>query len=117
MKKQLAKHLAKHLVLALIAATCWTAVHAQTWPTKPVKIVVPSAAGSAPDILTRLLGIELQKRLGQPVVPENKPGAGGSLGADPTYQDNRTMATFMAADAAKLEGRSGLRQHHTRLTT
>ena len=76
------KQLAKHLVFALIAATCWTTVHAQTWPTKPVKIVVPSAAGSAPDILTRLLGIELQKRLGQPVVPENKPGAGGSLGAD-----------------------------------
>jgi tripartite-type tricarboxylate transporter receptor subunit TctC len=56
--------------------------HAQAWPTKAIKIVVPSAAGSAPDIMTRLLGIELQKRLGQPVVAENKPGAGGSLGSD-----------------------------------
>lgn len=66
------------VALALVAGSAW----AQAWPAKPVKIVVPSAAGSAPDILTRLLGIELQKRLGQPVVAENKPGAGGALGAD-----------------------------------
>ena len=66
------------VALALVAGGAW----AQAWPAKPVKIVVPSAAGSAPDILTRLLGIELQKRLGQPVVAENKPGAGGALGAD-----------------------------------
>jgi tripartite-type tricarboxylate transporter receptor subunit TctC len=52
------------------------------WPTKPIKIVVPAAAGSAPDIMTRIVAQELQKRLGQPVVAENKPGAGGSLGSD-----------------------------------
>ncbi len=57
-------------------------VWAQTWPSKLVKIIVPSAAGSAPDSMTRLLAIELQKRLGQPVVADNKAGAGGSLGAD-----------------------------------
>ena len=57
-------------------------VQAQTWPTKPVRIVVPSAAGSAPDIMARALGAELQKRLGQPVVAENRAGAGGSLGSD-----------------------------------
>jgi tripartite-type tricarboxylate transporter receptor subunit TctC len=66
------------VALTLAAGGAW----AQAWPAKPVKIVVPSVAGSAPDILTRLLGIELQKRLGQPVVAENKPGAGGALGAD-----------------------------------
>jgi tripartite-type tricarboxylate transporter receptor subunit TctC len=55
---------------------------ASAWPTKPIKIVIPAAAGSAPDIMTRLVALELQKRLGQPVVAENKPGAGGALGSD-----------------------------------
>jgi tripartite-type tricarboxylate transporter receptor subunit TctC len=53
-----------------------------TWPTKPVKIIVPSGAGSAPDIMARELGAELQKRLGQPFLAENRAGAGGSIGSD-----------------------------------
>lgn len=65
------------LVLVVLLPTAWA-----QWPNKPIKIIVPSAAGSAPDTMTRLLGIELQKRLGQSVVADNKPGAGGALGAD-----------------------------------
>ena len=72
----------KRHLLVLLLAVHLSPVWAQTWPTKPIKIIVPSAAGSAPDIMTRLLGVELQKRLGQSVVAENKPGAGGALGAD-----------------------------------
>lgn len=59
-----------------------TAIAAQTWPARPVKIIVPSGAGSAPDIMARELGGELQKRLGQPFVAENRAGAGGSIGSD-----------------------------------
>jgi len=55
---------------------------AQSWPTKAVRIVVPSAAGSAPDIMTRLLASALQPRLAQTVIAENRPGAGGSIGSD-----------------------------------
>ncbi len=72
------KHIFMSLALAALLPSSW----AQTWPSKPIKIIVPSAAGSAPDTMTRLLGIELQKRLGQSVVADNKPGAGGALGAD-----------------------------------
>jgi tripartite-type tricarboxylate transporter receptor subunit TctC len=72
----------KSAFVSLIVAAMIPVAWGQTWPAKPIKIIVPSAAGSAPDTMTRLLGIELQKRLGQPVVPENRPGAGGSLGAD-----------------------------------
>jgi tripartite-type tricarboxylate transporter receptor subunit TctC len=55
---------------------------AQDWPTKSVKIIVPFAAGATPDIVARLLADELQAKLGQPFVVENKPGASGNLGTD-----------------------------------
>ena len=71
----------KHILIFLALAALLPAAWAQ-WPGKPIKIIVPSAAGSAPDTMSRLLGMELQKRLGQSVVTENKPGAGGALGAD-----------------------------------
>ncbi len=55
---------------------------AQTWPTKPVRIVVPAPAGSSLDIVARLLADKLKDRWGQPVLVEPKPGAGGMLGVD-----------------------------------
>ena len=55
---------------------------AQTWPTKPVRLIAPYGAGGANDILTRLLGDALQARLGQSVVVENKVGAGTRIAND-----------------------------------
>ena len=53
--------------------------HAQTWPAKPIRLLVPLGAGGTADIVARVLGTELAKALGQTVVIENKVGAGGSI--------------------------------------
>jgi tripartite-type tricarboxylate transporter receptor subunit TctC len=62
----------------LLALT--TLVSAQTWPAKPVKFIVPYPPGGTVDPLARLLGGKLQESLGQPMVVENRPGAGGLVG-------------------------------------
>jgi tripartite-type tricarboxylate transporter receptor subunit TctC len=66
--------------VALLAAA--QAGLAQGWPARPVKLIAPYAAGVPIDVSARILAARLQEALGQPVVVENKPGAGGNLGAD-----------------------------------
>jgi tripartite-type tricarboxylate transporter receptor subunit TctC len=57
-------------------------VHAQTWPQKPVKVIVPFPPGGVTDALARITADWLTQRLGQPVIPENRPGASGAIAAE-----------------------------------
>jgi tripartite-type tricarboxylate transporter receptor subunit TctC len=73
----------KRLLTVLAAALVAGSALAQqaAWPSKPIKMVVPFTAGSVTDIIARTVGDSMGKSLGQPVIIENKPGAGGTIGA------------------------------------
>jgi tripartite-type tricarboxylate transporter receptor subunit TctC len=71
----------RHLLAIAIAAVA-TGALAQPYPSKPVKLVAPSTPGDAPDVIARLVADKLSTALGQQVVVENRPGAGGVVGSD-----------------------------------
>lgn len=66
--------------LALLAGSL--GLQAQTWPTQPIKIIVPFTPGTGMDTIARVVGPRLSERLGQPVIVQNMPGASGNIGAD-----------------------------------
>lgn len=73
--------LAQGLLAALIAMPVASAF-AQAFPTKPVRIIVPQTPGGASDALARIVGQKLSEKWGQPVVIENRAGAGGNIGTE-----------------------------------
>jgi len=74
--------LGRLLAVAALAVMALAPAHAQTWPSKPVRIIVPFPPGGTTDIVARSIGVELQRMWQHPVVIENRAGAGGNIGAD-----------------------------------
>jgi len=91
--------------LALFAAVLTAApgpACADPWPERPVRIIVPYAAGQGADILTRVVGQELAKALGQPVVVENRAGAGGNIGTAAASRAAADGYTFLLGTNATI---------------
>lgn len=83
-------------VFTVSVLTC-AAAHAQDYPNKPIRIIVPYSAGGMTDVVARVIGQKLGERLGQPIVVENKPGAATILGADTVASAKPDGYTLLAS--------------------
>src|ERR1700683_2799254 len=92
----------KVLVAAAVCAAASTASPQDVYPSKPVHLLVPFPPGGAVDVVARSLGDELAKRLGQSIIIENRPGAGGTLAAMATAKstpDGYTLVVVASGHA------------------
>jgi tripartite-type tricarboxylate transporter receptor subunit TctC len=89
------------LLLAVISLLCPPAF-AQTFPTKPIQIIVPLAPGGGTDLLARVIADKLREKLGQPVTVENRSGAAGSIGADAVFKAAPDGHTLLFTQPAPL---------------
>ena len=90
------------LVSLLLAACLCASAHAQSWPQKPLKVIVPFPPGGVTDAIARITADWLSQRLGQPVVPENRPGASGAIAADLVARAEPDGYTLLSAAAPQL---------------
>lgn len=86
----------KTLFCATLVAAASLQAHAQAFPNKPIKIIVPFAPGGGIDVLTRALAVKLSARWGQPIVIENKAGAGSLIGTQQVAQSPADGYTLLA---------------------
>ena len=89
-------------LIAVLACAAACAAQAQSFPTKPIRLIVPYAAGGTSDILARQIGPELNKVWGQPVVIENRTGANGNVGADIVAKSAPDGYTLLLTDLGGL---------------
>ena len=93
------------IAITLVIASLATMAAAQDFPTKPIRIISPNAPGSTTDVGARMIAGELEKRLRQPVVVENRPGAGGMIGARAVVSappDGHTLIYFSGIVATSI---------------
>jgi tripartite-type tricarboxylate transporter receptor subunit TctC len=91
----------RQFIAALGSVAAWPVVaRAQTYPTRPVRIVVPFIAGASSDIIARLIGQGLSERLGQQFIVENRPGAGGNIGTEAVVHASPDGYTLLFAATA-----------------
>lgn len=90
----------RRVLIVTTVALAATAAQAQTFPDKPIHIIVPFTAGSATDVVARSLAQAMSKNLGQPVIVDNKTGAGGTIGASQVAKSAPDGYTLLANSSA-----------------
>jgi tripartite-type tricarboxylate transporter receptor subunit TctC len=90
------------VVCALLASLGATPAVAQTYPARPIKLIAPFPAGGLADVLARAVGEEVGKSLGQPIIVENRGGAGGNIGADAVAKSDPDGYTLLMSSAGIL---------------
>jgi tripartite-type tricarboxylate transporter receptor subunit TctC len=84
-------------VAIILCLTAFTApAFAQAWPAKPIRVIIPLTAGSATDVMARIVFDEVSKQVGQPIVIENRPGAGNSIGMNAVAKADPDGYTILA---------------------
>jgi len=96
------RHLRALVLAALLSACCGLAAQAQPYPNRPVRLIAPFPAGGLADVLARAVGDELSRSLGQPVIVENRAGAGGNVGAEVVARASPDGYTLMMSSAGIL---------------
>src|SRR5262245_46259322 len=92
----------KFAAAAVILACFASSALAQGYPNKPIRLIAPFPAGGLADVLARAVGAEMSKTLGQPVIIENRPGAGGNTGADAVAKADPDGYTLLMSSAGIL---------------
>jgi tripartite-type tricarboxylate transporter receptor subunit TctC len=86
--------------IALLFMGCCTQSSAESWPTKPIRAIVPYSPGSATDIIPRTVFAQVQKQLGQPIIVENRPGAASTIGTASVAKSEPDGYTILVAASA-----------------
>ena len=89
-------------LIVLLSLAFSAAVHAQGYPNKPVKVIIPWPPGQATDLAARIVGEKLSQQLGQPFVMENKPGAGGAIGTEMVVKAAPDGYTLLASSSGPI---------------
>ena len=89
-------------LLAALALAGAGAAYAQAWPNKPIHVIIPWSPGQATDLAMRMVGERLAPVLGQPIIMENKPGAGGTIGAEQVTKMAPDGYTLLAASSGPM---------------
>jgi tripartite-type tricarboxylate transporter receptor subunit TctC len=92
----------RRVMLAVAVALAATLAHAETYPSRPIRIIVPTPAGGPVDVMARILANALPAQLGQSVFVENKPGAGNTIGSKLVAQADPDGYTLMVSAASGL---------------
>ena len=102
------QHLGSLCIAAAALFTMSQAAHAQAWPSKPIRLIVPYAAGGPADVVARLVAKKAGGDLGQTIIVDNKGGAGGTIGVDATLKSPPDGYTFALVAQGPLAGMPNL---------